>query len=72
MPSINRKLVVAGATGLVLGTIMWIIGAVALYVMPSLPTVIPYASFLIGFGGAVASTVSEDLDNTDASNTTTK
>jgi len=51
---------------------MWIIGAVALYVMPSLPTVIPYASFLIGFGGAVASTVSEDLDNTDASNTTTK
>ena len=60
MVSINRKLVVAGSSGLVLGTILWIIGAVALFVMPSLPPVLPYATFLIGFGGAVSATLSED------------
>lgn len=60
MVSINRKLVVAGASGIVLGTLMWFIGAVALFVMPALPVVTPYATFIIGFGGAVASTLSED------------
>jgi len=61
MPSINRKLVVAGASGMVLGTIMWLIATVACTVMPLLPALTPYASFVIGFGGAVASTLSEDL-----------
>jgi hypothetical protein len=61
MASINRKLVVAGATGIILGTIMWLLGAVALFVMPALPAVTPYATFIIGFGGAVAATLSEDL-----------
>jgi len=62
--SINRRLVVAGASGIVLGVIMWFIGAVALYVMPSLPAVTPYATFVIGFGGAVAATLSEDIAET--------
>jgi hypothetical protein len=62
--SINRRLVVAGATGIVLGVIMWIIGAVALYIMPDLPAVTPYATFIIGFGGAVAATLSEDIAET--------
>jgi hypothetical protein len=53
--------VVAGASGIVLGTIMWFIGAVALYVMPYLPSVTPYATFIIGFGGAIAATLSEDI-----------
>ncbi len=61
MVSINRKLVMAGASGIVLGTIMWLIGSVALFIMPSLPAVTPYATFLIGFGGAVASTLAEDI-----------
>ncbi len=62
LPSINRKLVVAGASGIVLGTVMWFIGAVSVFVMPALPAVTPYATFIIGFGGALAATLSEDLD----------
>jgi hypothetical protein len=61
MVSINRKLVVAGASGFVLGTIMWFIGSVATTIMTSLPPLTPYAAFLIGFGGAVAATLSEDV-----------
>jgi hypothetical protein len=64
MVSINRKLVVAGASGLVLGTILWFIGAIALLVMPALPALTPYATFIIGFGGAVAATLSEDIPQT--------
>ncbi len=60
MVSINRKLVVAGASGFVLGTIMWFIGSVATTTMTSLPAFTPYVAFIIGFGGAVAATLSED------------
>jgi len=60
MVSINRKLVVAGSSGFVLGTIMWFVGSVATTVMTSLPALTPYVAFIIGFGGAVAATLSED------------
>jgi len=61
MTSINRKLVVAGASGFVLGTIMWFVGSVATTVMSALPPLTPYVAFIIGFGGAVAATLSEDM-----------
>jgi len=61
MVSINRKLVVAGSSGFVLGTIMWFIGAVALTAMATLPPASPYVGFIIGFGGAVAAMLSEDI-----------
>lgn len=61
MPSINRKLVVAGSSGIVLGTLMWLLGTISVFVMPSLPSVTPYAMFITGFGGALAATLSEDL-----------
>ena len=63
MVSIIRKLVMARASGGVLGTIMWVIGAVAVTVMPLLPALLPYGFFVIGFGGAVAATLSEDIAN---------
>lgn len=61
MVSINRKLVVAGASGFVLGSIMWFIGSVATIIMSSLPALTPYVAFIIGFGGAVAATLSDDV-----------
>lgn len=60
MVSINRKLVVAGSSGFVLGSIMWFIGSVATTVMSNLPALTPYMAFIIGFGGAIAATLSED------------
>jgi len=48
MVSIKRKLVVAGASGFVLGSIMWFIGSVATTVMTSLSAVTPYVAFIIG------------------------
>ena len=59
--SVNRKLVVAGSSGFVLGSIMWFIGSVATTVMSNLPALAPYVAFIIGFGGAIAATLSEDV-----------
>jgi len=60
--SINRKLVMAGSSGITLGTIMWLMGAVALTIIPALPAILPIATFLIGFGGAVATMLDEDIE----------
>jgi hypothetical protein len=65
MVSINRKLVVAGAAGFVLAVIMFLIGSITLSVIPTFPSVTPLAAAGIGFGGAVAATLSEDLSNGD-------
>ena len=63
MVSINRKLVVAIATGFVIGTALWLVGTIALSVVPTLPAVTPLASFGMGFGGSLAATLSEDSNN---------
>jgi hypothetical protein len=60
MVSINRKLIVAGASGFVIGTFLWLIASIASAVIPGLPPLTPLAGFGIGFGGAVAATLSED------------
>jgi hypothetical protein len=46
---------------------MWFIGSVATTVMTSLPALTPYVAFIIGFGGAVAATLSEDAQATKTS-----
>lgn len=61
MTSINRKLVVAGAAGLVLGLLLWLIATIAVTVVPALPPTTPLAFFAVGFGGALAATLSEDI-----------
>jgi len=61
MVSINRKLVVAGASGIVIGLLMWISGSIAQAVIPTLPIAFPYACFGIGFAGATAASLSEDI-----------
>jgi len=65
MVSINRKLVVAGAAGLVLALLLWLIATIAVTVVPALPTTTPLAFFAVGFGGALAATLSEDITDNE-------
>jgi len=64
MVSINRKVVSAAFAAVVIATIMWLLGTIAVFVMPSLPPATPYAFFIIGFGGAFGAVFSEDLATT--------
>lgn len=60
MASINRKLVMAFTTGIVLAVILYLLGSIALAVIPDLPAVTPLASAGVGLGGAIAATLAED------------
>jgi hypothetical protein len=59
MASFNRQHVKAIASGFIIGGIFWFMGVAAKIIMPALPVVLEYGTFLMGFSAAIAVTYSE-------------
>lgn len=59
--SLARKIVMATATGIVLGTVLFFIGTAVSAIVPNTP-LLGAVGFVVGFGGAVAATISEDAE----------
>ena len=61
MVSINRKIIGAVLTGIVIGTIMYLIGSMALAAVPAFPATLPIAVAALGFTVSVATVFVEDV-----------
>lgn len=62
MVKLAKRLTKAFSNGIVLGFTLYLLGGLAMIVIPVLPVYTDVASFAIGFGGAVGIALSEDVD----------
>ena len=61
MVSINRKIIGATLTGIVLGTLLYLVGSMAVVAVPAFPATLPIALAALGFTVAVATVFVEDI-----------